>query len=72
MAGSYSHLKTGWSLIENMGDASECVEELFWLVERVVGRAEAARLLKAEFHPMQRGEMPPDRALKYVRSKMER
>jgi hypothetical protein len=28
MAGSYNHVKHGWSLIENMGDAYEVVEEL--------------------------------------------
>ena len=28
MAGSYNHILGGWSLIENMGDAHEAVEEL--------------------------------------------
>jgi len=57
-------------MIENMGDAHECVEELFWLVERAIGRKEATRLLEAEFHPMERKEKEPDSHLKYVRAKM--
>ena len=34
MAGGYGHLANGggWSLIENMGDAYETVEELYYLV----------------------------------------
>lgn len=32
MAGSYSHIEHGWSLVENMGDAAETAEELLWLV----------------------------------------
>lgn len=70
MAGSYNHLKNGWSMIENLGDAHECVEELFWLVERAVGRAEAQRLLREEFYPMQRGERPKDEHLTYVKEQM--
>lgn len=36
MAGSYDHVNPdengAWSLIENMGDAHECVEQLLFLV----------------------------------------
>jgi hypothetical protein len=70
MAGSYSHLKRGWSMIENMGDAYESTEELLWLVERAIGKKEAARLLDTEFYPMKRGEKPQDAAMKYVEEKM--
>ena len=78
MAGSYRHLLPqsdngpGWSLIENMGDAYECVEELFWLVERAIGRDEAIRLLESEFYPMARREMPKDEAMKFVEQQMAR
>ena len=37
MAGSYDHVMDGWSLIENMGDAYEAVEELLWLVQSEIG-----------------------------------
>jgi hypothetical protein len=70
MAGSYSHLKNGWSMIENMGDAHECVEELLWLVERGIGREAAEKLLDAEFYRMQRRETPKDEHLKYVEGRM--
>lgn len=72
MAGSYNHIKRGWSMIENMGDAYECTEELFWLVERAIGRAEADRLLEKEFYPMKRGEVTRDAAIKRVESLMEK
>ena len=78
MAGSYRHLlpqsdnDPGWSLIENMGDAYECVEELFWLVERAIGREEAIRLLESEFYPMARREMPKDEAMRFVEQQMGR
>jgi len=70
MAGSYSHLQSGWSLIENMGDAYESTEELLWLVQRAIGTKEAKRLLNAEFYPMKRGELKPDDAMRYVEKKM--
>lgn len=71
MAGSYSHVLSGWSRIENMGDAYEAVEELMWLVERGMGREEAQRLLDDEFYPMERGEVDPDPHLIEVRRLME-
>lgn len=80
MAGSYEHLIDrdddapdeggGWSLIENMGDAYECVEELFWLVESVIGRERAINELR-RFYSMSRGEIEPDAAFLYVKKKME-
>ena len=78
MAGSYEHLLPGdddgpgWSMIEHMGDAFECVEELFWLVERGIGREKAIALLDAEFYPMKRLERAVDRHLMFVESQMER
>lgn len=72
MAGSYSHILRGWSMIENMVDAYECVEELLWLVERAIGREEATRLLENEFYPMCRGELPGDESHRYVTQRMER
>lgn len=80
MAGSYGHLIEradddsddggGWSLIENMRDAYECVEELFWLVESVIGRERAIRELN-RFYAMSRGEIESDAAFLYVKKKME-
>lgn len=62
MAGSFSHVYHGWSRIENMGDASECVEELLWLVLHVIGAERAQALIDQHFYPMARGERPPDTA----------
>ena len=78
MAGSYRHLLPGdddgpgWSMIENMGDACECVEELFWLVEKYIGRDAAMQHLDSVFYPMRRGEIPPDDAMEFVERQMER
>lgn len=71
MAGSYAHLRTGWSLIETMGDAYESTEELLWLVQRAIGTKEATRLLNEEFYPIARGERPKDEAMRYVEKKMQ-
>lgn len=78
MAGSYNHLLPdyespdggGWSLIENMGDAYGCVEQLFWLVERGIGREAAQRLLDTEWYPMSRGEIEADSHRKFVDKQM--
>ncbi len=59
-------------MIENMGDAYESTEELLWLVQRAIGTKEAKRLLDAEFYPMQRGEMKPDEAMRYVEKQMNK
>ncbi len=66
MAGSYQHVLHGWSLIENMGDAQEAVEELIWLVQSQIGTNKAKYLLKSRFYPMQRGEIKKDKSFKKV------
>jgi hypothetical protein len=77
MAGSYHHLLPGqddgpgWSMIENMGDAWECVEELFWLVESQIGRDNAEIALE-RFLAMKRGEVPKDVHMKFVDQQMSR
>lgn len=72
MAGSYGHVTNGgWSLIENMGDAYQCVEELLWLVQREIGTHKAEQLLHDEFYPMMRREMPFDEAMRFVQQKMD-
>lgn len=75
MAGSFSHIGSqdgAWSLIENMGDAAEAVEQLLWLVLRTVGPRQAETLLDTEFYPMKRHERTPDQAFYEVQSRMER
>ena len=67
MAGSYNHILHGYSMIENMHDAGECIEELHWLVERAIGKKEAKRLLDKEYYPMYRGEKPEDEHLKRIK-----
>lgn len=60
MAGSYSHIKNGgWSFIENMGDAYECVEELFFLVRFFADDEEIKEALE-QFHKFKRGESDPN------------
>jgi hypothetical protein len=76
MAGSYGHVNLvdgKWSLIENMGDAYECVEELLWLVARLThsDHARITKLLDDEFYPMCRGELTPDTAMSAVKRVME-
>lgn len=72
MAGSYDHVKYGWSLVENMGDAHETVEELLWLVLREIGDTRARELLDTEYYPMVRGEKPRDWAFVEVEAAMGR
>ena len=79
MSGSYGCLidrvihdedyEGGFSLIENMGDAHECIEELFWLVEKYIGREAALEHLEI-FNQMKRGEIPNDDEMNYVEEKM--
>lgn len=40
MAGSYNHVKRGWSMIENMGDAEEAVEEMFFIINAYLDESE--------------------------------
>lgn len=73
MAGSFSHVggKDGsWSLVKNMGDAYETVEQLLWLVYRTIGQSEAESLIDGEFYPMKRGERPKDQAMYETESRM--
>ena len=72
MAGSYEMVREAWTLIENMGDAYEAVEELLWLVQSQIGTKEAKRLLAEQFYPMARGEKPKDNAWVQVQNAMER
>lgn len=72
MAGSYEHILNGWSLIENMGDAGEAVEELMWLVQTEIGEKRAHHLLNEKYYPMCRGEAKPDKALKKVMKLMRK
>jgi hypothetical protein len=60
MAGSYEHILHGWSLIENMGDAYEAVEELMWLVQSQIGETKAKQLLAKKFYPMYNNKHPKD------------
>jgi hypothetical protein len=85
MAGSYGHVNFvagSWSLIENMGDAHECVEELLWLVGELYGCIRGRStdwadldgglqlLLDRRYYPMCRGEKPPDAVLQRVQQIM--
>jgi hypothetical protein len=71
MAGSYNHILGGWSLIENMRDAEESVEELMWLVQSQIGKARAIQLLDELYYPMLRGELEKDEHLVSVQNLME-
>ena len=70
MAGSYAMARNGWSLIENMGDAYEAVEELLWLVQSQIGAQEAERLLVEEYYPMRRRTKRSDNAFLEVQKAM--
>lgn len=60
MAGSYEHVRHGWSSIENMGDAAEAVEELLYLVSCFGDERDIQEAL-AEFYKFKRGEANPSR-----------
>lgn len=70
MAGSYGHVKNGWSLIENMGDAYEAVHELMWLVENQIGEHAANTLLKNKYYPIKRGELDADDVFNSIETMM--
>lgn len=72
MAGSYDHVMDGWSLIENMGDAHEAVEELLWLVQSQIGTEKACKALNEQFYPMKRGEVAKRLDLLDVEERMVR
>ena len=63
MAGSYEAALWHPSLLENMGDAGEAIEQMLWLILRGVGHEEAVRLINEEWGPMVRGERPMDEHL---------
>lgn len=71
MAGSLQHVLNGWSMIENMGDAHECVEELLWLVVKYIGEDRAKQHLETSWYPMVRGELAPDAVMEFVKQKMD-
>ena len=64
MAGSYGHVNptTGgkWSLIEDMGDAYECVEELLYLVRLFADSDYNIEKALELFHRFKRGEQKPN------------
>ena len=72
MAGSYEHALGGWSLIENMGDAYETVEELLWLVQEEIGTERARQLLLTKYYPMCRGEIEKDEVFVSVQECMDK
>lgn len=86
MAGSYGHVDLvdgRWSLVEDMGDANETVEELLWLVAYFAGRASNTesidaihvsirRALDTEYYPQARRERPPDGLFAAVQAVMQR
>lgn len=68
MAGSYSHIHSqslgdgrGINLIENLADAGQCIEELYFLV-RMLGTDEEIKKALDEFHRFKRREAFPDEA----------
>ena len=59
MAGSYDHVmrgQGGWSLIENMGDAYECVEELLFIIHANLTPRQISKAIQ-EFNALKRGEL---------------
>ncbi len=72
MAGSYDHVMGGWSLIENMGDAKEAVEELLWLVQEGIGTKKACELLNSKFYLMKRRELDKDLVMIDIEERMRR
>ena len=72
MAGSYDHVMDGFSLIENMGDAYEAVEELLWLVQSEIGTKRACEALNSRFYPMKRDELTKDDVFDDVQSRMSK
>ena len=66
MAGSYTMAAHDTTLLENLGDASEAIEEMLWLIFSQIGHENAMQLLDAKYYPMARGEIPMDEA--YLKS----
>lgn len=59
MAGSYQTAREGWSLIENMGDAYEAVEEMLFLILSYLDSQEIEDAL-TYFYQYANGESAPD------------
>ncbi len=72
MAGSYGHVASGWSLIENMGDAYECVEELMFIIQSTLTEEQVNDLLQKRYYPMVRGELAPDAVFLRVQELMDK
>ena len=45
MAGSYEHLDNGIEMIENLGDAYECIEELYYIIHVLGNDADIKKAL---------------------------
>ena len=61
MAGSYGHVAiSGISSIENMGDAAECIEELYYLVMALAEDRSQIEVALESFYRKKRGEPDPD------------
>ncbi len=63
MAGSYGHVDPEsngrFCLIENMGDAYECIEELLFIA-RCYGRSKKIERALEKFYAFKRGDKAPD------------
>lgn len=60
MAGSYHHVHDhGFSLIENMRDAYQCVEELYYLVRALAADDKEVEYALDQFYKFKRGEAVP-------------
>ena len=70
MAGSFNHIlgddgKFTFDTIENMGDACECAEECFWLINHLSGGSIAkVRDAEKQMYRQFRGEEPSQNAMK--------
>ena len=72
MAGSYAMANDNLRYLENQGDSLEAIEEMLWLIHRTIGHNSALQLMRDEFYPMARGELPPDIHFARIRERMER
>jgi len=72
MAGSFRHILNGWSMIENMGDAHEAVQELMYVILSEVGEKRANKILNKQFYPIIRGDVQPDKPFDKVQRLMNK
>lgn len=61
-----------WSLIENMGDAAECVEEMLFIILMSMPSRQAEAILAKYWRPMKRGNLPARDAYNRVKEVMRR